>query len=72
MGCAMMIGVAQVMGMKPTFRSFFSGAAAWREGVDGRAEREELGDRGESRGGADGTQEGAAGVVLRDERPHHG
>ena len=29
MGCAMMIGVAQVMGMKPTFRSFFSGAAAW-------------------------------------------
>ena len=25
----MMIGVAQVMGMNPTFRSFFSGAAAW-------------------------------------------
>jgi hypothetical protein len=25
----MMIGVAQVMGMKPTLRSFFSGAAAW-------------------------------------------
>ena len=24
-----MIGVAQVMGMKPTLRSFFSGAAAW-------------------------------------------
>ena len=25
----MMMGVAQVMGMKPTLRSFFSGAAAW-------------------------------------------
>ena len=25
----MMMGVAQVMGMKPTLRSFFSGAGAW-------------------------------------------
>ena len=25
----MMIGVAQVIGMKPTLRSFFSGAPAW-------------------------------------------
>ena len=28
MGSAMMIGVAQVIGMKPTFRSFFSGGPA--------------------------------------------
>ena len=42
----MMIGVAQVIGMKPTLRSFFSGSAALREhfgrGLAGRIARSSL------------------------------
>ena len=67
----MMIGVAQVIGMKPTLRSFFSIGAALREHLGRGVEREELRDRGERGRGADRFQEGAARGVLRKHRPHH-
>ena len=41
------------------------------ESLDGGAEREELRDGSERRGGADSAQEGAAGVVPREESAHH-
>ena len=40
----MMIGVAQVIGMKPTLRSFFSGVPRLGEGLGRGLEREELRD----------------------------
>ena len=67
----MMIGVAQVIGMKPTLRSFFSMRAALREHFGRGLEREELRDRGERGRGADRFQECAARGVLRKHRPHH-
>ena len=67
----MMIGVAQVIGMKPTLRSFFSIAPALREHLGRGLEREELRDRGERGRGADRFQERAARGVLRKHRAHH-
>jgi hypothetical protein len=63
----MMIGVAQVIGMKPTLRSFFSGECFSR-GLD----REELRDGGQSGRGADRFQERAACGIPGKHRTHHG
>ena len=60
----MMIGVAQVIGMKPTLRSFFSGAPASRESFGRGLDRKELRDRGQRGRGADRFQERAARGVL--------
>ena len=68
----MMIGVAQVIGMKPTLRSFFSGAPASREGFGRGLDRKELRDRGQRGRGADRFQEGAARGILGKHRAHHG
>ena len=68
----MMIGVAQVIGMKPTLRSFFSICTALREHLGCRAEREEVRNGGERSRGADRFQEGTARDILRKHGPHHG
>ena len=67
----MMIGVAQVIGMKPTLRSFFSSFAPCPNTSVAVLERKELRDRGERGRGADAFQEGAARGVLRKHRAHH-
>ena len=66
-----MIGVAQVIGMKPTLRSFFSGAPPVREDLGRGLDREELRERGQRRGGADRLQERPARGVVREHRAHH-
>ena len=66
----MMIGVAQVIGMKPTLRSFFSIGAALRENLGRGLEREELRDRGERGRGADRLAGMRGGGVVRKHRPH--
>jgi hypothetical protein len=68
----MMIGVAQVIGMKPTLRSFFSSGFALGEHLGRGREREELRDRGQRRRCADRLEEGAARGVLRKHRAHDG
>ena len=68
----MMIGVAQVIGMKPTLRSFFSSGppcANASVAVFSGKNCDERGDRGR---GADRFQEGAPRHVLRKHRAHHG
>ena len=66
----MMIGVAQVIGMKPTLRSFFSGTAGFRKGLGRRLERKELGDRGERGRRADRFKKRPARGILRKHRAH--
>jgi hypothetical protein len=66
----MMIGVAQVMGMKPTLRSFFDGAAL-RKHLGRALEREELRQRRKRGRGADRLEERAARRILREHRAHH-
>ena len=68
----MMMGVAQVIGMNPTLRFFFSIGAALRERLGGGREREDLGERGERGRGADRLEKRAPRRVLRKHRPHHG
>ena len=67
----MMIGVAQVIGMKPTLRSFFSIGPAAANSFGRGLEREELRDRGKRGRSAERLQEGAAAGVLRKHRAHH-
>ena len=55
----MMMGVAQVMGMKPTLRSFFSGTAA------------AMGDGGKRRRGPNCAQERPPAAVVREHRAQH-
>jgi len=69
----MMIGVAQVIGMKPTFRSFFSGVPASANasvtGLDG----EELRDRAQRGRSADRFQEcPACGIPWKHRTDHSG
>ena len=66
----MMIGVAQVIGIKPTFRSFFSRRRALRERVGDGAERQELSDRRRRRGCAHRFDERAPRRVLWKQRAH--
>ena len=68
----MMIGVAQVIGMKPTLRSFFSIGPPCGEHFGRGLEREELRQRGERGRSAERLQERAARGVLRKHRAHHG
>ncbi len=58
--------------MKPTLRSFFSGAPVCGEHLGRGLDREELRQRGKRGRGADRFQEGAARHVLREHRAHHG
>ena len=67
----MMMGVAQVIGMNPTLRSFFSGGGL-REHLGRGPQREELRYCRQRRGGADGAQESPAAVILREQRAHYG
>ena len=66
-----MIGVAQVIGMKPILRSFFSGAPCAKH-FSRCLQREELRDRRERGGSTDGFQECAPRSVLREHRADHG
>ena len=59
----MMIGVAQVMGMNPTFRSFFSGAAAWARVVTGGESDDAAASAEATAAGPPGT--GAGGAVVK-------
>ena len=69
----MMIGVAQVIGMKPTLRSFFSsGPRPCANNSVAVFEREELRERRQRGRGADRFQEGAARGILREHRTHEG
>ncbi len=64
-----MMGVAQVIGMKPTLRSFFSGAPLpWAKASRAVAERQDRGNGGHRRGRADRLQELAALGVDREDR----
>ena len=68
----MMMGVAQVMGMKPILRSRFSGApAACAMASRAVAERKHALDGGDQRARAEQAQHGAAGGVVGEDRLHH-
>ena len=64
----MISGVAQVIGMKPIFRSFFSSAPLVLRHRLQRRERQHAGDRGHRGAAADRAQEAAAQRVLREQR----
>jgi len=67
----MMIGVAQVMGMKPTLRFFLlQGAGALSEHLGRRLEGEELRNAA-SAAKLRPISESAASGVLREQRAHH-
>ncbi len=68
----MMMGVAQVMGMKPTLRSFFSGAPPWAKALARHGQGQDRGDGGHRRGGADRLQEQAALGIDREDRAQDG
>jgi hypothetical protein len=66
----MMIGVAQVIGMKPTLQLLLLDRTALREDLGRRREREKLGDRGKRGRGTDRLQKSAAGGVVREHGAH--
>jgi hypothetical protein len=66
----MISGLAQVIGMKPTLRSFFSSAPALRHGLQ-RAEGDQRGDRRPGGRGTDGGKEFASLGILWEQRLHH-
>jgi hypothetical protein len=67
----MMIGVAQVIGMKADLEVLLFDRAALREHLGRGGKRKKLRDRGERGRGADRFEEGAARGILRKHRPHH-